>query len=137
MTNKILILISLALFALSCSDGIVSECPDDIKPTKLRATFSSIQVEIFDKSCATVGCHTAPIPASGLNLSAGVSYNNTVNKLAFGDTKYIEPGDAEASWLFQRVNSSSSGSVMPPTGKLPQYMIDSLRVWIDTGALNN
>lgn len=137
MINKLFAFLAISLIVISCSDGIVSECPDDIKPTKLRATFSSIQSELFDKNCATVGCHAAPIPASGLNLSAGVSYNNTVNKIAFGDTKYIEPGDVEASWLFQRVNSNSPGSVMPPTGKLPQYMIDSLRVWIDAGALNN
>jgi len=137
MYYKIIIIISLSFLAISCSDGIVSECPDEVKPTQLKATFSSIQSEIFNKSCATVGCHAAPVPASGLNLSVGVSYNNIVDKIAFGDTKFIEPGDAEASWLFQRVNSNSPGSVMPPTGKLPQFMIDTLRVWINAGAFDN
>lgn len=132
------IIITLTIFAVfaGCSDGIVSECPDSIKDVSIRPVFSSIQSELFNKNCATSGCHSGSIPAAGLVLSSGASYNNIVDKIAFGDTKYIAPGDPENSWLYQRVNSTTS-SVMPPTGRLPQNVIDTLRVWIENGALNN
>ncbi|MBX3044101.1 MAG: hypothetical protein KIT33_04500 [Candidatus Kapabacteria bacterium] len=119
----------------SCADGIVSECPDDSK-SNMPATFSAIQTEVFNKSCAYSGCHAGNLPSAGLDLSAGKSYDNIVNKEIFG-LMYVKPGSADESYLFDRINSNSSSSVMPPTGRLPQSVIDSVRAWIDAGALNN
>ncbi|GAB1372428.1 hypothetical protein MASR1M45_24900 [Candidatus Kapaibacterium sp.] len=76
--------------------------------------------------------------AAGLDLSANVSYANIVNKQApFGGLTYIIPQNADESYLFQRIISDSPGSVMPPTGRLPQSIIDSIRAWIELGAPNN
>jgi hypothetical protein len=134
--RKLLIIGIFAIFIASCEEGIVSECPTNLDDLKFVATFSSIQSELLTKNCALSGCHAGSIPAGGLVLTSEVAYNNIVNKIAFGETMYIEPGDPDNSYLYQRVNTNTS-SVMPPTGKLPQYMIDTLRVWIENGALNN
>ncbi|MCO5252457.1 MAG: hypothetical protein M9949_13705 [Candidatus Kapabacteria bacterium] len=136
MFQKLLIIGIFAIFIASCEEGIVSECPTNLDDVKFVATFSSIQTELLTKNCALSGCHAGSIPAGGLVLTSEVAYNNIVNKIAFGETMYIEPGDPDNSYLYQRVNTNTS-SVMPPTGKLPQYMIDTLRVWIENGALNN
>lgn len=137
MKNKLLIYLSFftLIFIYSCADGIVSECPDDSK-SKMPATFNAIQTEVFNKSCAYSGCHAGNLPAAGLDLTAGNSYDNIVNKEIFG-LMYVKPGSADESYLFDRINSNSSSSVMPPTGKLPQSVIDSVRAWINAGALNN
>ncbi len=136
---RIILILLLIIFSLlfGCSDGIVSECPDD-NSTIVRATFSSIQSEVINKSCALSGCHSGNLAAAGLDLSANVSYANIVNKQApFGGLTYIIPQNADESYLFQRIISDSPGSVMPPTGRLPQSVIDSIRAWIELGAPNN
>jgi len=134
--RKLLIIGIFAIFIASCEEGIVSECPTNLDDVKFVATFSSIQSELLSKNCALSGCHAGSIPAGGLVLSSGVAYNNIVNKIAYDETMYIEPGDPDNSYLYQRVSTNTS-SVMPPTGRLPQHMIDTLRVWIENGALNN
>jgi hypothetical protein len=54
-----------------------------------------------------------------------------------GELMYIEQGNSSRRYLFQRVSSDDVFSVMPPSGKLNQSFIDSLKVWIDNGAPNN
>jgi len=120
----------------SCSDGIISECPDDTSQ-EVKSNFSSIQQDVFSKSCALSGCHTGAFPAAGLNLTSGSAYPNIVNKEAFGGVFYVKPGNSAESYLFDRINSTSAATVMPPTGRLPQNVIDSIKLWIDSGALNN
>ncbi|MDX9791100.1 MAG: c-type cytochrome domain-containing protein [Candidatus Kapaibacterium sp.] len=122
-------------FIFSCADGIVSECPDDSSPV-VRATFSSIQSEVFDKSCAGSDCHGGTNPSAGLRLAGINSYDNIVNKEVFG-MMLVKPGASEESYLFARISSDITSLQMPPTGKLPRSVIDSIRVWIDNGALNN
>ncbi len=124
----------MGIFFVSCADGIVSECPAEQKIV-VNATFSSIQENVFGKSCALSGCHTGSNPQSGLNLTPGVVYANTVNKIAYADVMYIKPGSADESYLFMKINAETSA--MPPTGKLKKEVIDSIRVWINNGALNN
>jgi len=131
----LLMLFWIALFINSCADGIVSECPDET-PSTVSANFSSIQSGVFDMHCATAGCHAASNPQSGLDLSKGNSYENIVNKVVFGLT-YVKPGSPDDSYLFNKMNSTNASVVMPPTGRLPQTVIDSIRVWIENGALNN
>lgn len=127
----------LLLFLASCSDGIVSEC-ETIQPNVImRSNFTSIQSELFDKNCATSGCHVGEFASAGLDLSKGNSYKNIVGVKSSGDLMYIEQGNSSRSYLYQKVSSDDVFSVMPPSGKLSQPFIDSLKVWIDSGALNN
>lgn len=127
----------LGLFYLySCSDGIVSECSTD-GSVKVNSNFTSIQKNVFNKSCALSGCHSGSFPAANLNLTEGNAYKNIVNVQSTGDYKYILPGNSSESYLFQKISSNETGFAMPPTGKLQQHIIDSIKVWIDNGALNN
>jgi hypothetical protein len=136
--KNLYVLILSIIFLGSCSDGIVSECPTNPANIKIRSNFTSIQTELFNKNCALSGCHSGSFPSGGMDLTSGNAYQNIVGKLnSQKDLNYIEPGNSSLSFLYQRVSSSDPGNVMPASGKLPQYMIDTLRVWIDAGALNN
>lgn len=123
----------------SCSTETGVE-PIDTNPVK--ATYSSISTLIFDKRCAKSGCH---LDSPGLPmLKSNVAYNNIVSvKNNAGSLNYIEPGNPDNSYLFQKVlkNGNRSGLRMPQdgatTGYLSQVEIDSIRVWIEMGAQNN
>lgn len=135
--KNILILIIICFLAISCSDGIVSECETDLSNIVINSNFNSIQKNIFNKNCATSGCHIGTFAAAGLDLSEGNAYKNIVGVKSSSNLMYIEPGNSNNSYLFQRISSQNIGNVMPPTGRLNQKYIDSLKLWIDNGAPNN
>ena len=103
-------------------------------------TFTEIQATVFDFSCA--GCHTGPagpVMPAGLDLSNAVaSYAGLFNVPSVGDPLIdrVEPGDADGSYLIQKMEGNA-GTVMPPTGGLSQSVIDAIRRWIDSGAPDN
>lgn len=48
----------------------------------------------------------------------------------------IEPGDAEGSDIYDRMNREMGDPlVMPQTGRLDQALIDTVKEWIDNGAV--
>jgi hypothetical protein len=50
----------------------------------------------------------------------------------------VIPGDAEGSLLAQKLlGTQAVGTIMPPSGKLPDSMIQPILDWINAGALNN
>lgn len=127
----------LLLLLSSCSDGIVSECETIPTDINMRSNFSSIQTELFDKNCATSGCHVGEFAPASLDLSRGNAYKNIVGVKSSGELMYINQGNSSESYLYQRISSNDVSNVMPPTGRLNQAFIDSLKLWIDNGALNN
>lgn len=135
--TKLLIFGILIISLASCSDGIVSECETIPTNIVMRSNFSSIQSELFDKNCATSGCHIGQFAAASLDLSKGNSYKNIVGVKSSGELMYIEQGNSSRSYLYQKVSSSDVSNVMPPSGRLNQPFIDSLKAWIDNGAINN
>lgn len=99
---------------------------------------------IFTARCA--GCHSsggaAELAGIELLLTSNVAHNLLVNQRSVqnSDLILVVPGDANASLLFQKVNSDSP----PVGGRMPQFQpalsqaqIDVIRDWIDQGALDN
>jgi formylglycine-generating enzyme required for sulfatase activity len=80
-----------------------------------------------------VGCHREGKDEGGLDLSTAES---TMRGGDSGDS--IVPGDLEASLFYQRLLlEKDDEELMPPTGSggpLTPNEIDSLKVWIETGA---
>lgn len=134
---------ALVIFSIGltfCSDSIVESTPsiDEKTDPKIEsATFTNIQEEILNKSCAFSGCH-----ASGSvnpNLS-GNSYVNIVNKKSSTGMDYIKPNDPNNSYLLQKIIGANgiNGSRMPlNSSPLSQDKIDILTEWINEGAKNN
>lgn len=81
-----------------------------VPPDTPSVTLSEEVQPIYTQRCAYAGCHIAPIPAEGLDLSAGVSYDATVNVPSSQqpDLDLVEPGSPDRSYLWQKI--------MPPPG---------------------
>ena len=109
-------------------------------------SYSSDVQPIFDTRCATSGCHAGPTSPFGMTLEAGQSYSKIVGVAAQasdcnGDPR-VDPGSASTSVLYKRIAGSDCGARMPwslpPTvDSLTTVQQNTIRDWIDQGALNN
>ncbi len=129
-------------FTATDSNGAADPTPDTrtvtVEPAE-PGTYSQVQAQIFNASCALSGCHTGSSPPRGMNLSAGQAYSNIVNipSVQNPDLDRIEPGDPSASLMWLKVNGQA-GSRMPLGGPpLDAARLELLRSWIAAGALNN
>ena len=127
-------LMTIALAA--CSEQSITDVG-----TPTEATFSSIQQNILTPGCARSGCHLGGNAEAGLNLQAGVAFQNLVNVQSTEDAQRlrVEPNNANNSYFFRKIagNSGIAGSRMPVGGRLSNDQIDAVRDWINAGALNN
>ena len=130
---------ALLLAAVSCGgDGVVTNAP----PPPTGPTLTSLQSSIFTPKCAIPGCHAAPNPEQGMDLSAGHFYANTVNVdvVELGGFKRVAPNDAANSYLYMKVTADPriTGAQMPFGGPyLSAAETASIQAWIDAGALDN
>lgn len=141
MKPKILfcLLISIS-FAISCEENITTECEDEKMDSAALTKFSDIQKNVFDTNCALSGCHAGTFLSAGLNLTNGKSYEALVNKTSAlnSNFKLVEPGNSENSFIIKMLKNTGEGTtIMPPTGKLSNSVIDSISAWINRGAQNN
>lgn len=106
-------------------------------------SFSGAVQPIFTGNCASIGCHAGPMPAQGMNLSAGAAYAGLVNvpSAECGPTLRVRPGDATNSYLMWKLQGSGpcfSGTQMPKgSPPLSAAQQTTIRTWINEGALNN
>lgn len=104
-------------------------------------TFTEIQTQIFNSSCALSGCHSGGTPAAGMNLDAP-AYSRIVGVASseVPSLQRINPGNAADSYMIRKLEGGPGivGARMPLGGPfLPQATIDRIRAWIDSGAPNN
>jgi hypothetical protein len=105
--------------------------------------FAPVQA-LFDRSCATSGCHAAPgEPTTGLDLSAGAAYDHLVgvDSAEQPELKRVAPGDLDGSWLWHKVDGSTTDvdptdqtDAMPPPFGLGEQDLAIVRAWIEAGA---
>lgn len=101
--------------------------------------YSSIQSQLFDKTCAN--CHGAStFAAAGLYLTPGKSYAALVGQPSakFPEILLVSPGDADESLLYQTLSSSISQEWSYDHTKevLSDEWKDIIEDWIDDGAHN-
>ncbi len=105
----------------------------------IQPTLSSIQDNVFSPSCS--GCHTGSgdqLPGSMDLSDADASFDNLVDVPSVQEPMIdrVEPGDAQASYLIDKLEGTQSvGERMPAfAAPLEQSTIDTIRQWIDSGA---
>ncbi len=139
-TSRLLTILFALLIFTSCEENIVTECEvNNINSIELT-TFSSIQEDVFDVNCAFPGCHAGTSPQAGLLLTSGNSYSNLINVTSVlnPNFKIVQPGNSSESFLIKMLKNTGDGtSLMPPSGKINERLIDSIAAWIDGGAINN
>ncbi len=110
-------------------------------PVAPVTTFSFIQDNVFTPTCAVSGCHAGASPAAGMDLSAGQAFANIVgvNSGQVPTLLRVNPGDADNSYLVQKIEGTATvGERMPRGGPpLSSELIQNIREWIDAGAENN
>lgn len=133
------VILSLLLLLTYCGDNITESTPsiDENEALDVAPTFSEIQSNVFNKSCAFSGCHASGSVNPDLS---GNAHANIVSKTSSTGMDYIKPNDPTNSYLLQKIigSSSISGSRMPQgSSPLSQGTIDSITEWINNGAKNN
>jgi hypothetical protein len=105
------------------------------------ATFTDIQQDVFQVSCAYSTCHGDSDGVGSLSLEADGTYAALVGvaSTVVEGAILVVPGDADGSYLIAKMEEADSieGLPMPPAGPLDQDVIDTVRAWIDGGALDN
>ncbi len=141
MKIAVSVLTLILVFSFGCADQIVTECePDPINPIteKTLTSFSKIQTEVFNVSCALSGCHGDNATQANLLLTEGNAYQNLVGVTSFlyPQFKRVEPGSSANSLLIKMLKGDGV-TQMPLGGSLDSAVIDSIAAWIDKGALND
>jgi len=135
-------LISLWLIIISLAGCKVTVEPEESNtlPDNSVATFSTIQKEIFNVSCALSGCHSGTDAAAGMDLSSGLAFNSLVNVPSTSNSNFVrvQPGNSANSFIIKRLrNIGESSGIMPPSGKLSENAIQLVETWINNGAKND
>lgn len=124
----------LFVFVLSAIGCVKESGPFIIPPQDssiVAISFSNDIQPMFDEKC--VSCHNAGHPF--LDLSTGQSYNELMTSGA--NAPYVNISDVENSHLVERL-IGTEWPIMPP---FPPFVsndgIDTVRMWISQGALNN
>lgn len=132
-------------FAGSFPSGDGSEGGDFVAAFSVRGltpTLESIQANVLGPTCAVSGCHSGPdgptLP-TGMDLtSADASFAALVSVSSRQDPAFqrVEPGDAGASYLVQKLEGNASAGARMPLGGpfLDPATVDVIRTWIDGGA---
>ncbi len=138
MIRSILCLtIIMSLFLFSCKDEISgpdSGGKDD--DTKVMATFSGIQENVFTPTCAVSGCHNG---TNFPDLREGKAYNSLVNQSSLQNPSMllVKAGDASNSYLMDKLNGEGTTSMPKGMNQLERSVRDSITAWINKGAPNN
>lgn len=133
-----LTLISFSYLASGCASSR-GAATDGVQPT-----WTSIQAEVFDKSCATSGCHDGVTKRGDLSLDASDSYAslvgvNPMNRSTEGsDLKRVVAGNPDKSFLLIKLvaPSPAQGKRMPLGNQPPldEATIQAIKTWIANGA---
>jgi hypothetical protein len=134
--SRVLIVMGL----LSCAAGCSSE--DSGEPeAPVEPRLSSIEQQIFQRSCAFSSCHGGEAPKKGLLLE-GPTYTRLVNQpsAVVKDRVLVVPGKPEESYLYEKLTSSkpAEGDQMPDSSApLSAAKLEAVRAWIAAGAKND
>lgn len=113
--------------------------PTTPPPTTTPSLFQQVQDQVLTPNCT--GCHVGANAPQGLRLDAGNSYALLVNvpSTQMPSLLRVKPGDADNSWLVQKIDGRATIGGRMPLGRaaLPQASIDLVRSWIVAGATMN
>ena len=107
-------------------------------------SFAGVQTIFAKHNCAVAGsCHGGSNPQMGLNLEAGQSFRNLLNKSTEDSNRLrVNPGNSAASYMFQKV--IAGGNIAPNSARMPlgcngdscltNDEIATIQNWINEGA---
>ncbi len=123
--RRLLPWLALAIFLAGCSSDSPTGGGGGV-------SFGGEVQPIFDAHCG--GCHP---PNGGLDLSPAGSYVNLVSVMSstYGQMR-VQPGDPNNSVLYGKASGDFADGAMPPADLDPSQ-VETIRLWIQEGALDN
>lgn len=107
---------------------------------KDNPSFANDVQPIFTGNCAVALCHNSTAQ-QGLNLTAGVAYDNivSVNSTEVPSLMIVHPSDASNSYLVHKIEGTQSVGERMPRGRTPLSSDDitTIKNWINQGAEEN
>ena len=121
---------ALFLFVLAAPETAAQDV-DQLSVEELESRVA----DLFGRSCARAGCHAAPVPQQGMDLTREQFYAATVDEPSreMPELKRVHPGQPEISYLAMKVRGAPgiSGVQMPLAGeKLTEEEIETIEAWI-------
>lgn len=116
-----------------CSLTIAAVAALLLAPTAAPAakiTYDEHVRPIFRAKCFS--CHNPDKRSGDLDLT---NYTNLMQ--GGGSGEVIDPGDAESSYLYGLVTQTDEPTMPPDSPPIPAAMLETIRQWIDGGALEN
>ncbi len=126
----------LLLWILACGDK-----DDTSNPSLLTepATFTQIETELIQVSCAFSSCHGSA--AGDLLLNGVDDYDRLVYQPSsvLPDETLIVPNDIDGSYFIHKLitGDNIAGDLMAPNQGISEYQEALLRSWIENGAPQN
>jgi hypothetical protein len=139
--TQLLVFSIITSFLSACTGGDGSGLPPAAPPGGFGPNFSEIQANIFVPNCATTGCHLGAGAPQGLRLDDANSYGMLVGvpSSQSGSKLRVAPGDADNSYLIQKLEGTASVGAQMPLNAPPieQVSIDVIRQWVTDGAIDD
>ncbi|MCB9057722.1 MAG: hypothetical protein H6627_04095 [Calditrichae bacterium] len=141
MRISLILTFAIFLIVLSCSEDNSTGPVADNTPenNNIAPTFSEINTNVFQASCAFSGCHANNSRQAGLDLSSSNSYNSLVGVTSTQNPglKRVDPGNSAGSYLLKKLKGDGTTRMPLRQAALSQDKIDMITAWIDAGAENN
>jgi hypothetical protein len=109
---------------------LVRSSPADDKSKATRVTYEEHVAPILREHC--LACHDQDKARGGLSLN---SYSGIMTGGSSGEV--IKPGSAEDSRLYLLISHKETPNMPPKSPMIPSDRIETLRRWIEGGALQN
>ncbi|MEX0680785.1 MAG: c-type cytochrome domain-containing protein [Balneolales bacterium] len=119
----------LLIFTACDDNSITGRDPEE------DASFKTHVLPIFEDNCTF--CHSSDSPQNGVALDSYQAVMQSVGQ-QYGRS-VVEPGDADASPIYNKINPNPQHGVRMPFESTPlsDNQIETIRDWINDGAPNN
>lgn len=96
-----------------------------------EVSYAAVIKPALDSYC--LACHSESFTSGGW---LATTYEDVINSGDNGPA--VIPGDTENSLLAQKIlGTQETGNIMPPSGSMPEEVIQAILDWIEAGAPNN
>src|SRR5271163_3969432 len=127
MHSRLPVVIVLGSLTLASGPGAPLPAHGEEAKKAAKINYEEQVSAVFKNRCN--GCHNADKQKGGLNLETfGTAMQGG------GSGKVIEPGDLDASTLYQLVSHKDQPTMPPNAPKIPEAEIELIKLWIEAGA---
>src|SRR5262245_45619099 len=123
-------IICFGFLCVLCDSMVNHAFAADPKTGAKKLTYQDNVQPILREKC--FACHDSDKMKGGLDMT---NYAKLME--GGGSGAVVKPGDGDGSRLFLTISHKVQPAMPPKSDKLPQAVLDTVKAWIDGGALEN